>query len=220
MKISLTKRMKKFADLISKKKIADIGCDHGKITAELFLKNKIDFAIVSDISRPSAEKAKKLLENLGVKAFEMRVGDGLETITKEDKIEAILISGMGGEEIIKILSNSSLKFEEYILGPQHGELLLKKYLVQNGFKIVLDKTILDGKYYNLIKCVPGQDERSEDDLILSPDNFENNEDFLSFLSYRKEKLDLILKSNKDKQMERELELTRNALEYLKGKNNE
>ena len=104
MKISLTKRMKKFADLISKKRIADIGCDHGKITAKLFLENKIDFAIVSDISRPSAEKAKKLLENLGVKAFEMRVGDGLETITKEDKIEAILISGMGGEEIIKILS--------------------------------------------------------------------------------------------------------------------
>jgi len=220
MKINLTKRMLKFSELISFRRIADIGCDHGKITAKLFLENQIDYAIVSDISRPSAEKAKALLESLNIKNFDMRVGDGLETINEADGIESILISGMGGEEIIKILSRSTLKFKEYILGPQHGELLLKRYLIQNGYKIVLDKTIFDGKFYNIIKCVRGENFRTEKDLILSPDNFYDNEDFKKYLENRKNKLELILRHNKEIEMEKELNLVIDALAYLKGKNNE
>ena len=220
MKINLTKRMLQISNLVSYRRMADIGCDHGKITAKLFLDNKIDFAVVSDISFESAEKAKILLNGLNINSFDMRVGDGLKTINKEDNIESVIISGMGGEEIIKILSQSSLKFKEYILGPQHGELLLKKYLVENGYNIVLDKTIFDGKFYNLIKCVQGKNLRTEDNLILSPDNFENNEDFESYLEYRKNKLEKILEFNKNPEMEKELNLVINALEILKGKNNE
>ena len=106
------------------------------------------------------------------------------------------------------------------MGPQHGELLLKKYLVENGYNIVLDKTIFDGKFYNLIKCVQGKNLRTEDNLILSPDNFENNEDFESYLEYRRNKLEKILEFNKNPEMEKELNLVINALEILKGKNNE
>lgn len=216
MKINLTKRMEEILKLISKRRIADIGCDHGKITAKLFLEKKIDFAIVSDISRQSAEKAEKLLQELKISNFEMRVGDGLQTINKEDKIDVVLISGMGGEEIIKILSQSNLKFDEYILGPQHGELLLKKYLIQNGYRIVLDKIIYDGKFYNIIKAILGKDERSEEDLILSPDNFDGNKDFELYLVHRKNKLETILCNNQNLEMEKELELIKNALVKIKG----
>ena len=102
MKINLTKRMLQISNLVSYRRMADIGCDHGKITAKLFLDNKIDFAVVSDISYESAEKARILLNGLNINSFDMRVGDGLKTINKEDNIESVIISGMGGEEIIKI----------------------------------------------------------------------------------------------------------------------
>ena len=84
----------------------------------------------------------------------------------------------------------------------------------------MDKTIFDGKFYNLIKCVQGKNLRTEDNLILSPDNFENNEDFESYLEYRRNKLEKILEFNKNPEMEKELNLVINALEILKGKNNE
>ena len=59
----LTKRLQVIFDLVSSRVIADVGCDHGKLTKALFDENKIDFAYVSDISKLSLEKAIKLLKD-------------------------------------------------------------------------------------------------------------------------------------------------------------
>ena len=41
MKITLSKRLKAIASLIDSESIADIGCDHGKLGAYLYVNNKI-----------------------------------------------------------------------------------------------------------------------------------------------------------------------------------
>ena len=56
----LSKRLQVIADLVNKNNVCDVGCDHGKLV-EYLLSNKIvDYAIVSDISQPSLNKAIEL----------------------------------------------------------------------------------------------------------------------------------------------------------------
>ena len=119
-KVKLSKRLQFVADLVSEKNICDVACDHGKVVAKLFEEEKIDFAIVSDISEKCARKAEELLLSLNYSNFQMRVGDGFASIYESDKIQQAIISGLGGLEIIKILQNSKINLPSLILQPQNN----------------------------------------------------------------------------------------------------
>lgn len=192
MLIKLSKRMKEIKNLITYKRVADIGCDHGKILVLALYKNLIDYAIFSDISKPSAKKPEVFLKKLALTNYDIRVGDGLSTIQKKDNIEEVIISGMGGEEIINILSNNSLKFKSYILQPQNNEEKLKNFLINNGYKIVFDKIIYDGgKFYNIIKAKIGKGSITPKSVLFGINN-KNNKDFILYLNYLKNKYTKLL----------------------------
>ena len=186
--INLSKRLTEIYNLVSKKRVCDVACDHGKVIAKLFQNNQIDYAIVSDISEKCALKAKNLLEKLNHKNFEMRVGDGFENIYKDDNIQEAIISGLGGLEIIKIFQNLKFEIESFIIQPQNNNILLKKYLISNGYNIITDKIILDDKYYNIIKIEKGEWVGDEFDLYFGKDNFKNNDNFKIYLNYLENKI--------------------------------
>lgn len=187
-KVKLSKRLQTVADLVSQKRVCDIACDHGKVIAKLFEDNKIDYAIVSDISEKCAIKAKELLLGLGFANFQMRVGDGFESIYKDDEIQQVIISGLGGLEIIKILQNSDIQPNSLIIQPQNHAVELKKYIINNGYNIVYDKIIYDEKYYNIFKVEKGVWRGVEFDLYFGKNNFINNADFSGYLIYLSEKI--------------------------------
>ncbi len=196
--VKISKRMQEIVNLVDKRRVCDIGCDHGKIIAKLFIDKKIDFAIISDISEKCVLKAKNLLDSMGVVDYAMQVGDGLSVINDEDKIEQVIISGMGGLEIIKILSNSKNKFSSLILQPQRNEVDMKKYLIKNGYNIVFDKIIQDDKFYNVVKAEVCSDtnevnkESSEINLYFGKNNYLNvsrpNPDFVNYINYLESKI--------------------------------
>lgn len=170
----LTKRLKLISDLVSGDIIADVGCDHGKLTKELLDKNKINFAYISDISSASLQKAIDLLSSYPTK-FQAICCDGLLGY-KDAKIDECIIAGMGGYEIMKIIDNSPINIDTFILAPQHDIIELKKYLNNHNFDIDFDIIILDkGKFYNIIKCrrVEYQSQINEFNLYFGKDNFTN-----------------------------------------------
>ena len=57
----LGKRLEVIASLVDCKRIADVGCDHGKLAYYLLDNGISDYAVVSDISRPSLNKAVDIL---------------------------------------------------------------------------------------------------------------------------------------------------------------
>ena len=81
---------------------ADIGCDHGFLTAHLLMRCQNLFAIASDISAPSLEKARALLkkEHLADRA-KLAVADGLGAIDRP--VDVIAAAGMGAQTILKIV---------------------------------------------------------------------------------------------------------------------
>ena len=82
---------------------ADIGCDHGQLTAHLLTRCPELFMIASDVSAPSLEKAKKLLTMHGLsERARVAVADGLAGIDRP--VDAIVIAGMGAETILRIIA--------------------------------------------------------------------------------------------------------------------
>lgn len=211
----MSKRLIKISELVSGKIVADVGCDHGKLAQYLLDNKKVDFIYVSDISAESLKKAEVLLANYNnVKSI---CCDGLSGYT--ENLDECVISGMGGEEIIKIISNSPIIVNAFILSGQHSIPKLKKFLLDNNYDISYDIIIEDkSKFYNILKCVKKSvvDMPDEFNLYFGKDNFINNPDFDKYLIYEYNKTCEILKNNKDlKDKQDYLNLIKKAIK-LKG----
>ena len=82
---------------------ADIGCDHGFLTAKLLETVPNLTMLASDVSAPSLEKARRLLAARGLSGrVTLAVADGLSAI--ESLVDAVMILGMGAGTILKIVS--------------------------------------------------------------------------------------------------------------------
>lgn len=187
---SLSLRLIRIKRFVSGRRVADVGCDHGKLVADLFDFGLIDYAFVSDISEPSVNKAVKLLSEKK-RNFDFAVADGLAGIKPEYRIDEVVIAGMGGLEIIKILSQDNTAIKSFVLQPQNNEIKLKQFLLKNGFNIVRDEIVKDKHmFYNVLKAVKSNKKQrlSAFELRFGKDNFLGNLDFRKYLDFQMEKL--------------------------------
>lgn len=190
--LNIGERLEAIVDLCpTAKKIADIGCDHGYVTCELILQSKAEMVIASEKSADCLNKAVTLADSINIMPFiSFRQGDGFDAITKYDKLDCAIIAGMGGLEIIKILSKRPKKLYDFILQPQSDVILLRQYLVANKFNIVVDKLVKEGnKYYNIIKVTKGKCNLADLELYFGKTNFTDNYVvFYEYLTMRQKKL--------------------------------
>lgn len=179
--------------------IADVGADHGYLSAMLAKSNRFAKVIATDISAPSLQKTSKLAKELGL-TIHTRVGDGL--LVAPDATTAC-ICGMGGYEIIKILKTKPTT-QKYVLQPVQNPTELRMYLLKNNYKIVKDYVIADkGKFYYII-CVNGKGKNKYSKLnkLFGKDNIKNNQaDFQMYLKNQINKLNFLEKFD-IKQIER------------------
>ena len=190
--LHLGARLEAIVDLCpTTKKIADIGCDHGYVTAELILEDKAKMVVATEKSEQCLNKAIILANTINIAPFiSFRQGDGFGPITKCDKIDCAVIAGMGGEEIIQILQNKPRRLFDFVLQPMKDTVKLREYLLQNHFKIEVDKLVKDGdKFYNVIKTTHGRDRMSDIEVFFGRTNFTDNyQVFYEYLIERQKKL--------------------------------
>ncbi len=153
--IKLSKRLKAAADLVVRgAKLADIGTDHGWVPIYLVQTGAIPSALAMDIRRGPLDRACGHIKEYGLEErIECRLSDGLETYTKGE-CESILIAGMGGELITRILKDGHQKLTEgmqLILSPHTHAETVRGYLHTNGFIVKDELCVYDeGKYYFLM----------------------------------------------------------------------
>ncbi len=137
--------------LVRSESFADVGCDHG-YCSEYMLENQLcDRLIFSDVSRGSLAKAEKLLARFVVEGRAKGVlGDGFFGVPKDT--EQVLIAGMGGSEIVSILSDKRYGFmpARFVFQPMHDAEKLRRYILENGGYIERDYTFADNKFYEVI----------------------------------------------------------------------
>jgi tRNA (adenine22-N1)-methyltransferase len=179
--------------------VCDIGCDHGKIAAGVLLKGLSKRVVASDISEKSLEKAKTLFRNLGLANAEFICADGLNGISPEGA-GLIIIAGMGGREIIKILSDSKDGgfTKNLLLQPMTDLVLLREYLIKNNYEILHDKIIFDKKFYDIIAVKSGESGLTEAELFFGKTNLEElHRDFNLYIDKEINSLEKILENYSD-----------------------
>lgn len=173
----------------------DVGCDHGIIGTTLLKENKTKFLIATDISAPSAKKAKILLEKCGLASrASVRIGDGLKTIKDDEIPDQILIAGMGGKEICHILENYKkiCLAKHFVFQPMKELAFFREYLNTHGFKILKDFVFCDkDKFYHLITAKIGKQKLTKSQIYFGK-NIECSVDYFLWLNKKQEKLNKIL----------------------------
>lgn len=191
--IELTPRLKAIADLACQDKVpasaCDVGTDHGYIPVYLAQKG-CKSLIATDISAPSAQKAadNAIKYNLD-DCISVRVGNGLDTIT-DNEAECIIIAGMGGLTITKILSaNLPDGIKRFVLQPMRSDYELRLFLHNNGF--IINKEVLcedDGKIYTIMSASYGTSDYDEFSL-----RYGKYEESLLYYKYINKKRNSLLK---------------------------
>lgn len=147
-----TKRIDTLCSLLCKTDVfADVGCDHGYCTEYMLKHGLCEHAILSDVSKGSLAKAETLLAPYirAGKAVSV-LGDGFYGVDKS--VGLVLIAGMGGCEIVSILSDAKYGFmpRKFVFQPMHDSEKLRRYILENGGYIDRDYTFEDGKFYEVI----------------------------------------------------------------------
>ena len=138
--IKLSKRLKAVADYVDNgARLADIGSDHAYLPTYLMQKLVIDFAVAGEVVKGPFEIAKNHVSEADLSdRIEVRLANGLGAIENTDKIDTIVIAGMGGILISEILEAGKEKLghvKRLILQPNNHEESLRQWLVNHQFVI-------------------------------------------------------------------------------------
>ncbi len=164
MKIKLTPRLQRLADLVPKgARLADVGTDHAYLPIYLLQTNRIQQAVASDLREGPLASAKRNAEAAGLGAqLSLRLGAGLEKIAPQE-CDAITMAGMGGETIASILQEAAWTAQgnhELLLQPMTMLPTLRKFLLENGYTIAQELVCREGKRQYIIMRVRGGGVRS------------------------------------------------------------
>ena len=146
----MSKRIEKLVELFpGARSVADIGCDHGYTSILLAKAGKAEKIIACDIGQAPLESAKKNILHEGLTdRIECRLGDGLKPI-KPFEVDAVLISGMGGPLMRKILEKRIEEFSFAVLSPQSDFANFRRFLFDR-MNILKEEYLEEGgKFYRL-----------------------------------------------------------------------
>lgn len=171
--INLDARLSRVADMVPDCGVcADVGADHGYLSAKLLEAGRVKRMYICDISMPSLEKAQRLFEGDALAAnARFCVCDGLELV--EEPLDACVIAGMGADAIIGILERGweRVRGATLVLQPNLNADRLRRFLYDRGFALTNEELIFDGRWwYPLMqaRALPGAPRPSDDELMVGP----------------------------------------------------
>ena len=115
---------------------ADIGCDHGKLSAALAGSGRCPLVLACDLRPGPLEKARVTCAPCGDKV-QCRLGSGLEVLAPSEA-DDIIIAGRGAETIIEILEAAPWVFDaryNLVLVPATKHSVLRRWLARRGFAL-------------------------------------------------------------------------------------
>ena len=132
--------------------VADVGCDHARLSCALIQRNLDEKCIAIDISEPSLKKAERLIQKIGAQErMETRLGNGLAPLAVGEA-DAIAILGMGGTLIAQILDVSQpfMGAKKCVVQPMRGAEDIRRWLYERNYPVFEDRGVFDaGRYYQI-----------------------------------------------------------------------
>ncbi len=151
----LSKRLYTAASLVPEgAALADVGTDHAFLPIFLCETGRIKKAVAMDVADGPLSRAKEHIREAGLQSkIEARLSDGLAALAPSEADTATML-GMGGSLIMRILTEHDprkLQIQTLILGPQSEVDVLRRFLLQESYRIETERLVEeDGKFYFLL----------------------------------------------------------------------
>lgn len=175
----LDKRLSAVASLVrAGSRVADIGTDHAYLPVYLVERGIAPSGIASDIGAGPLEAALRTVKSVSLTdKIDCRLGDGLATV-RPDEAEDIIIAGMGGETIAMILESARWVADpslRLVLQPMTHAEDLRRWLLKNGFSVLEEHLIRDGRHLYPVMAAEYTATPVEDELACYAGFFESEE---------------------------------------------
>lgn len=171
--INLSKRLSVIANMITDSNIVnDIGCDHALLDIYLLQSKKVKKVVASDITPGALNQAKSNVKRYDVKEIDLRLGDGLNTINDSDKVDTVVLSGLGNIKINNILNeNKKLlnNINTIIIQSNTMPDMIRSEVIKLGYKIDDERLVLENNIiYEIIKFTKGCKKYSRKEIYYGP----------------------------------------------------
>ena len=138
----------------------DVGTDHAIIPIALAKHGYHGKLFASDIHSAPLQKAENAAKEAGIEdRISFQLCDGLAQCPSKE-IDCILIAGMGGETICRILDQAEWIFDrsyQLVLQPMSHAEVLRYWLVHNEFQIDMEEIVLEnGQLFQLLTASFGK----------------------------------------------------------------
>ncbi len=137
---------------------ADIGTDHAYLPVHLVQSGRVPRAVAGDVLPGPLQAARATVAAAGLAdRIDVRLGSGL-TVLAPGEAACVAICGMGGPLIARILAEGPLTgVERLVLQPMGGEAQLRRWLADNGWRLVAEEVVEDGgRLYPVLVAEPGR----------------------------------------------------------------
>ena len=85
-------------------RVADVGSDHGHLPRLLVASGRTDWCVATEFAAGPTRRLRQGLNGTPeADRIEVRRGDGLEVLCRNDRIDVLVMSGMGGVKMLRIL---------------------------------------------------------------------------------------------------------------------
>ena len=197
----LSNRLKTCLSYVKGNYLADIGCDHGYVAINAILSGISKSVYASDVNIGPLSKAKENIKkyNLEDKII-VDLNDGIKGIPND--VTDILIAGMGGILIKKILSEGLTLGKRLILQPNCDSKEVREWLLNNNKLIIDEKIVYENDiYYEIIVAIDGKMALTDLEIEYGPINIKRKEK--NFLEKQNKNLNTLLKIDLDKVSDKE-----------------
>lgn len=221
--IKLSKRLSVIAGMINNNNnnvLADIGCDHALLDIYLLQNKKIKKVIACDIKEGALNQAKKNIKLYNIKNIETRLSDGLEKVNTNDKVDVLVLSGLGDVKIINILKKDLSKLKHInsiIIQSNTGVDKIREYLVSINYLINEEVLVEENNIiYSIINFEKGSKKYTKKEIMYGPLLLkEKNELFKKLISNNITSNNKIISKLNYKNMFKKIKLKINNI-YLKN----
>jgi tRNA (adenine22-N1)-methyltransferase len=159
----LSPRLAALADAIAPgSRVADVGSDHGLLPLWLAASGRAAYCL-------AAEKTEELLAGVArppagapwAAGLGYRAGDGLGAIRPDDRIDTIVLAGLGGRTIVRLLGAAEAEspaLKLLVLQPRSEPALTRLWLSNHGWRPFGERLTLErGRFHLTLAAARGDD---------------------------------------------------------------
>ena len=145
--------------------VADVGTDAARLPRLLLRLGRARRCIATDVAGKGLASAERLCgPELTGGRLVLRRGAGLAPLAREDGVNVIVLAGLGAHKMVRILGNDrprELAVGRLVLQPQTDPVLVRRWLLEHDYGIVLETMVRERKNdYSIMAAEPGAAARS------------------------------------------------------------